>query len=203
MTLDSNVFSLSSIMGTSSQQSVIDAVGARCGGGSFFNTNQDPFRTGFEHFMQQVVLPTQQVKITLANTAKSIMMDDRIRPINSLEALSAGIPPAMYMPILYYAPIRALLEQGSITGFGIRPEDLEEEDPYEIPLANGYVRELRDAVDDDGLEIQFCEVLSSDAMDLSDDEIDDIQETRDFIDKFLSDEDTAYMDFTDFPDIRC
>lgn len=201
MSLNTNIFSLGAVMGTSCSQETIDSINARAGGGSFFNLAGDPFKERFQYYMQNVVEPVRQERYMLANTANALFKPDVIRPINSIASLEAGIPPCMHEAIVYYKPIRQLLEEERIDGFGIKPEDLDDKDPYEEPLKSGCVDIDSSTVDEDG-SFTIDWYWSSTDPELTDGELEAIRETREFIDEFLENEDTNFMDFTDYPNLR-
>lgn len=202
MSLDTNILSLGAILGQSSSQSLINSINARCGGGSFFNTNNDPFRTGFEHFMQQVVNPIRNVGITLANTAKQIFQQDVMRPITTPKELERGIPPAMQLPIIYYPPIRQMLDEERIDGFGIDPATLEDEDPYATVLESDFVELHSTTVNAKG-EFTMHHWEKSTDPELTEEEKMAIRLTREYIDIFMNDPETQSLDFTDYPNLHC
>lgn len=201
LSLSSNILSIGSLLGSSGSQELIQSINHRCGGGSFFGSESDPLRTGFVNFMNTVIEPIRQVRMTMAATVNKLMKADVYRPIDSLKELEAGIPSCMQMGIVYYEPVRQMLEEERIDGFGIDPKTLEDEDPYASLIASGKVEIHSSLLNDKGeFEIQFTE--KSTDPDLSFEEIRALDQTRQFIDQFLNDEITSSLDFTDYPNLH-
>lgn len=202
LTLNTNILSLGSLLGTNGQQELLNNINSRYGGGSFFGSVSDPFREGFQNYMHQVVEPIRAVKNILHNTVNALMNPDVARAIDSISELERGIPPCMQLPIIYTPIIRQLLEEERIDGFGIDPKTLREDDPYACPLKNGYVELHSSNLGKNGeYEIVFCHDTS--APELSDEEIQAIRSTREYIERFYHEEATRNMDFTSYPDLRC
>ena len=62
LSLNSNLFSLGALLGTSGSADLISSINQRCGAGSFFGSMDDPFRAGYQAFMTSVVEPIRQVQ---------------------------------------------------------------------------------------------------------------------------------------------
>lgn len=202
LSLNSNLFSLGALLGTSGTQDLISSINQRCGSGSFFGSMDDPFRAGYRAFMNTIVEPIRQVQHTLANTAKALFHKDVYRPIDSRKELEKGIPPCMQLGIIYYPPIRKMLEEESIDGFGIDPKTLRDDDPYQPVLESGY-KELHSTVTGKNGEFEIVWHEHTDSPELDDKEIDALRRTRDYIDRFIVDDETQCFDFTSFPDFHC
>lgn len=201
LTLNSNLFSLGALLGTSGSQDLINNINQRCGAGSFFGSMDDPFRAGYKAFMTTVVEPIRQVQQKLFSTAKALFNKDEYRPIDSREELEKGIPPCMQLGIIYYAPMRRMLEEESIDGFGIDPKTLREDDPYAPVLESGHKVLHSTLLEKDGsFEIVWHEY--TDSPEMTDREIDALRRTRDYIDRFIVDDETQCFDFTSFPDLH-
>lgn len=200
--LNTNILSLGSLLGSSGQQDLINNINARSGGGSFFGSINDPFRTGFQTFMNTVIEPIRQSRDILAQTVNNLMLPDQFRPITSMEELKKGVPPCMQLPIVYYAPIRQMLEEERIDGFGIDPSTLEEEDPYASLISSGHVEIHSSTLDKDG-NIEIAWMQKTTDPDLSIREIDILAMTREYIDEFRRADETKHLDFTDFPSLHC
>ena len=199
--LNSNILSLGSILGTAGDRALIDNINAVAGAGSYFGSNEDPYRYDYNHFQMAVLKPLEADRIKIMDTAAKLFNPDVIKPITSLKDLSNGVPSAMVLPILYYPPIRHLLEEESIYGFGIDPKTLQENDPYEHLLTNGK-REFTSADLDNKGCIEFTWRFTSVDPILSDKELQAIQDTRDYLGKFLTDPETKDIDPTDYPRLR-
>lgn len=200
LSLNSNMYSLGSILGGNSQQDLLNQINQSAGGGSFFGSMLDPMRTGYQMFMQQVVEPIRQSAIELNRIAIQLTNPNVIRPIDSIETLKQGIPPCMQLPIVYYEPIRTMLNEDRIDGFGIDPKTLQIEDPYKDMVENGKYILHSTTIKDGKVEIVFKRNTTDPK--LTPEEVMDISITRDFIDRFMSDDETRHMDFTDFPSLH-
>lgn len=201
LSLDTNLLSLGAILGTSGSSELISNINQRCGSGSFFGSMEDPFRTGYQAFMTKIVEPIRHVQQTLFSTAKSLFHKDVYRPIDSRKELEKGIPPCMQLGIVYYAPIRRMLEEESIDGFGIDIKTLREDDPFEPVLNSDYVELHSDVLRGKG-DFDMFHYEYSDSPELSDDEISALRKTREYIDRFIVDDETQCFDFTSFPDLH-
>lgn len=200
--LNTNILSLGAILGTSGQQDLINNINARCGGGSFFGSMADPFRTGFQSFMNTVIEPIRQVRQTLEQTASKLANPDRFRPITSMEDLQQGIPPCMHLGIVYYKPIRQMLEEERIDGFGIDPSTLMDEDPYESVINSGRVMIHSSLLGPNG-EYTVTWTEKSIDPEISFEEKMALDLTRQYIDEFRMSEETKHLDFTSYPDLHC
>lgn len=201
LSLNTNILSLGALLGTSGNQSLIDSINARCGGASFFGSMSDPFRTNFENFMVQVIQPIREAQAALQQTSQYLKNDDVYRPINSLEELEKGIPPCMRLGILYYPPIRTMLDEDRIDGWGISPKSLQEGDPYADPLRNDYVVLHSTTVGPKGeYEIVHVENTTDPVMSATD--VEALRETREFIDQFMNEEMLRTIDFTNYPNLH-
>lgn len=199
--LNTNILSLGALLGTSGHQNLIDSINARCGGSSFFGSMNDPFRNNFQSFMTTVIQPIREVQQQLAVTNMALTRADEYRPIESVEDLEKGIPPAMHLGIVYYSPIRKMLEDERIDGFGINPRTLMDEDPFESVLNSGRVEIHSSLLGKNGeYEVNFTEKTTDPIM--SETDMDALRRTREFIDQFMQNEDTKACDFTNFPNLH-
>lgn len=198
--LDSSAIDAGALLGTTGRQELINSINARCGGSSFFGSEQNPYRDQYFSFMSKIVAPLRQAKEKLLVASNLLYKVDSYRAIDSLAELEKGIPPCMHMGIITYPPIRQMLEEERIDGFGIKPEHLPDEDVYGRLINNGRV-ELYDGFSTTG-EFTTVEKICSLDPEMTPEELDALEVTRQFIDQFISDEDTRYMDFTDYPSLH-
>lgn len=199
--LNTNILSLGALLGTSGNQSLIDSINARCGGSSFFGSMSDPFRNNFQNFMTTVIQPIREVQQQLTTTSLALKQPDEYRPIESVEDLQKGIPPAMHLGIVYYSPVRKMLEEERIDGFGINPRTLCEGDPFESVLNSGRVTIHSSLLGKNGeYEVNFTEKTTDPI--LSETDMDALRRTREFIDQFMHDEETKAVDFTNYPNLH-
>lgn len=200
MQLDTNLVNLSSLLGVRGHQEVLQHINQNAGG-SYYGSESDPFRQGFQTFMNQVVEPIRQASVKISNVINNFVIKDEIKCIDNVKILAKGIPPKMQLPIIYYEPVRTMLDDGAIDGFGIDPSKLAKDDPYADMCKSGVVDITTDTVNDKGeYEVEF--IWNSDDPDLTPEEIMNITLTREFIDKFLKDETTKYLDPTNYPELH-
>lgn len=195
--LDTNLVNLSSLLGVRGHQEVLQNINQNAGG-SYYGSQSDPFRQGFQNFMTRVVEPIRNAGNMIYNAVNNFIIKDEIRPITNVKQLSRGIPPKMQLPIIYYEPVRQMLDDGAIDGFGIDPSRLVKEDPYKDMCESGIYDVNIDTIDNNG-NYTVEHVRNSWDPDLTPDEVMDITLTREFISKFLEDEVTKYLDPTNYP----
>lgn len=189
--------SAGSLLGTAGTNALINSINESIGGSSFFGSIQDTYRDIRNSFIENIVRPIQQATTAMANVVNILMNPDVIRPIIEEDQLRA-IPPCMQEPIIMFPPLRKLLEQGRITGFGYDPEHLPKEDTYGRLIDNGVCHDILRSVDAEN-EITLDYHWESTDPALSFEEMDAISDTRAFIMHLL--EHTCY-DPTDYPSDR-
>lgn len=202
LSLSNNIFSLGSLLGTTGSQELVQQINAACGGGSFFGGSSDPYREGFQHFMQQVIEPIRAVGIQLTNTVQQVLKPDVYRPIDSEKELSKGIPPCMQLGIIYYPPIRQMLEEERIDGFGIDPKTLQEDDPFEPVLKSDKAIIHSSTLGKDG-SFTMTTYWASDAPELTQEQKWALEVTREFFGEFVTNDRTKVYDPTDYPSLHC
>ena len=201
VTLDNTLVDAGALLGTTGRQDLIDSINARCGGSSFFGSENDPYRDQYQTFMNAVINPMRQTRDKLLAVSNAIFRTDTYRAIRSLRDLEQGIPPCMQMGIVMYEPVRKMLEEERIDGFGIKPNQLPDEDVYGRLIKNGTFELYHGCLDKESQYTYTDEVTSLDP-EIPREDLDMLQETREYIDKFMADENTKYMDFTDYPNLH-
>lgn len=199
LSLNTNLLSLSALLGTSSSQNLIDDINARSGATNFFGSVNDPFKTGFQNFMMNVVQPIKEVSRLAQATAKKLFSKDVYRPISSIKDLKNGIPPCMQEMVAYYPPIRSMIEEERIDGFGYNPKHMFDYDIYGKALDSGHVDDVFSKMDKDTGEFTIHFYEDDELPVMTREEKEAARITREFIDKFMSDEVTSSVDFTDYP----
>ena len=195
LSFNSNLTSLGAILGTCGSQSLIDGINEQCGSGSFFgNMERDPFSTGFYNFMQQVIEPLRETKHLLETVSAQVQEPDVFKAITTVEELRKGIPPCMQLGVIYHPPVRQMLEEERIDGFGINPKTLEKKDPYEDLIKSGKWEGNSLDIQGEWAGVTFYE--KSTDPELTYEEIRCLEATRKFIDKFMADEETKHYDPT-------
>ena len=132
-----------------------------------------------DRFVERFIQPFRDTYDILKH---KIILDDAdvIKVIDSMEAIYRT-PPAMYLPILTYKPVRDLFNAGRIDGYGM--EFVPEDDPYGRLIDNGSI-ELLIGMAETG-EVEFVYEWTNNDPDLDLDEIEMIENTREYIDRFL------------------
>lgn len=198
--MSAGAVSAGALLGTAGTNALLASINDSLGGSSFFGTVQDTYRVIQNSFVENIVRPIQQATATMANVVNILMNPDSIRPIVEQDQLKA-IPPCMQEPIIMFPPVRALLEQGRISGFGYNPEYLPKEDVWGRLIENGVCRDVvRSATtDDEGRNepVVFLDYHweSTDPAP-SYEELDAVEMTRDFILNLLE---NTTIDPTDYP----
>ena len=171
------------LMGTTGSAQLIQSINESFGASSFFGSAKDIYASVSNAFVENVVRPIQEMGHTLKHMSRTLMNPDEYRPLLTLEEMRYT-PPCMQLPIVMYAPVRKLLEQGRISGYGYDPDNLPEEDVFGRLCSNGLVEDILEACGDNDACDLFYEWHDDDP-DLTLDEIAAIQETRAAVDYIL------------------
>lgn len=183
---------ISSFIGTMGTDALLSEINGRLKNSNFFGSIDDIMSKGRELFIKNHTAPIRQAYYTVRNTVGMFVREDEYRAIECEKDLEA-IPSCMHDCIMRYKPIKKLFDQSRIFGFGW--DYVPEEDCYGRLLSNGNVEDVLEAMDDQG-EFELVYEYKSTDPDLSDEELEAIQATRNYIDWVL--ENTQY-DPTDFP----
>jgi len=184
-----------SLFGTLAPMELLSQINMDLSNSGFFNSIDDRLSECRQAFITNVVEPVRTIGNTALNIIGSVLGGNRIIPITEEDMLRT-IPTCMHMPILQYAPMKKLFDQGRIFGFGY--DFVPEEDPYGRLINNGTCEDVLASLDEND-EITLTWEWRSDDPDLSFEEIDAIEETRNFIDRFLAE---SNMDPTDYGNLR-
>lgn len=183
------------LFGSSGSDALLRQINNEMQGSNFFGGTTDYLAKARSMFVENIIQPIRDIGNTLRNIINITEYDDRVIAITEEEMLKC-IPTSMHMPILTYAPMKKLFDEGRIFGFGY--EYVPEEDVYGRLISNGTVEHVLDNISDEG-EIIFNYEFRGDDPELSFDELQSIRETREFIDWIL--ENTDY-DPTDYDNRR-
>lgn len=202
LSLNTNMLDLGAMLGTQGKVDLIRQINENAGGGSFFGGATDPFRERFQAFTNSIIIPIRQASQMVADTVRDIINPDHYRSITSIAELKKGIPPCMWYGIVYQNDVRDLLTKGVIDGFGIDPNTLADKDPYENLCQSGNSGWIsyKDLNEKGEYIVNFMydstdpELTPNEALCLSD--------TRDYIKEFLTDQNTQFIDPTDYPNLR-
>lgn len=218
--------SIGAILGTQGQKDVLDIINSKLGGSSFFGSSSDPFAQQQRYFIDRVVQPIRFVAHQFKQQFSEMTNrhENVIRPIVSLQDLEYGIPECMWMPIAMHPTIKKLGEQRRVDLFGYDPKKLPDENPYLRLLNNGCDVDV-DRLRKEGDNYMYTVEIRSDDPDLTDDELEAIGDTYNFIDLYYSKLDEMFesigkkdilesksylsggkelrdLDFTSFPNLK-
>lgn len=216
--------SIGAILGTQGHRDVLDSLNNQLGSSAFFGSSADPFAEQQKYFIDRVVEPIRMIGTQFKAQFGEMLNkhENVIRPIESIKDLEYGIPECMWMPIAMHPTIKKLGEQRRIDLFGMKPTDIPDENPYLRLINNGVDIDL-DKAKELGDDYTYTIEVRTDDPVLTDEELDYIEDTYNFIDLFYNgldklydsigkkseltsksymDEDTVIsdLDFTSFPD---
>lgn len=181
---------LGRLVGSIGSDNLLRSINDEMNAGGFFGGASDFLADSRRQFVETFVQPFREIGNAVRSLVGHMDYDDTIIPIVSEEQLP-NIPLCMHFPILQYEPVRKLFEEGRIFGFGY--DYVPEDDPYGRLINNGTVPDVLEAMDDEGeFELNY-EFLSTDP-DLSFDELESIEETRLWLEKYMKE---SNKDFTD------
>lgn len=186
--------SIGAILGTQGHKEVLDEINKNFGSTSFFGSTDDPFATQHQYFIDKVVAPIQLVAQQFKQSFAELQTPDldTIKPILSLKDLEHGIPECMWIPIALHPVIRELGEQSRIDLFGIDVKNLPKENVYQRLIDNGKAVLDPDELKANGGKYTVEFYYTTDDPQLTDDELEAIADTYNFIDLFYSDLDKLY-----------
>jgi len=187
---------LGSLVGNAGNSDLLKQINGELHGSNFFNSVDDILSKGREMFVHNFVEPIRKIGNTVKNALGAFDYDDKIIMIDTKDKLHE-IPTCMHIPILQYAPIRKLFDEGRIFGFGYNA--IPTGDPYGRLINNGTVSDVAAEMDKKTGEIEFDMTWKSTDPDLSFSELDSIEASRKFIDEIL--ENTRF-DPTDYDNER-
>ena len=148
-------------------------------GSTFLGTAADPHAHLHNEFVKTYIEPLRRTAELAFNTVASMVTHDTIRPLVTIEDFQ-NAPPAMYLPILYYEPVRQLHDLGRVQGYGFSPTHIEGEDVYGRLCNNGTVNDIAAAVQKNAITLSWTWDSEDPALDL--DQVESIRDTRDEID---------------------
>lgn len=191
--------SLSGILGSTGSQAIVNDLNMSMTGGTgvLFSQAANPIQNMYQNFMTNVVQPIQRTTQTIMDTCVNVLNNDKIVPITSTSQLHY-VPEAMHIPILTYGPVRDLLKDERIYGWGYKEEDLPEEDDWGRWIDNG-----RWICDDPRLPEEEQNIVTHEWRyfdpEVKEEEIEAVEKTRLWMDEFLWDQN---YDPTDYPNKR-
>ena len=176
--------SASALLGSGGNQELIAAINRQYSdsNGVIFGQGYSPADENYRHFKTYVEESAVRAGVLLQQYGRIVNGQKQYIRITEAEQLY-DIPQIMWEPILTYAPIRKLHEQGLIYGYGVDAKCVPEEDCYGRLINNGTCEYNRD---NPTKEIVY-EYHSDDPL-LSVEDLNAIEATRGFIDEFLAKE---------------
>jgi len=156
----------------------------------FFGTEKDPLREQYLSFTNTIKKEEMRTRLSFDDLEEAISPTEKLKAISSDDDLW-NINDRMRECCIMQPSLRELLKDDSIYGWGYEYDDLPEEDVIGRMISNGEWSSHDD--DDDNELVRF---FSSHDPDLSDEELDCIQISRDYIDSFLDKEKLSRKDPT-------
>lgn len=181
--------SLGSLLGTSATSDVLGYLNQQYGSqnGVIFGQPGDPLADRFNNLMSLVQTQLADTNLMIQQTTIAVSNPLQIQAITSEEQLY-NTPVSMQLPILMYQPIRELFEQDRIYGYGFCKENLPQEDVFGRLIDNGKVTLNKNFYADGKIPDYMVEEWVTTDPRLTFDELDAIEETRDWVEKYLRDQ---------------
>ena len=178
--------SLGSLLGTSASADVLSYLNNQYGSqnGVIFGQPGDPLMDRFHNLMNLVQTKLIDTNQMIQQTTIAVTNPCQIQAITSEEQLY-NTPVSMQLPILMYAPIRELFEQDRIYGYGFCKENLPQEDVFGRLIDNGKVTLNQNFYADGKIPDYMEEHWESTDPKLTFDELDAIEETREWVLQYL------------------
>lgn len=191
------ISSPSDLLGSVGRRGLVDSINSALGSSGFFGGSHDMFASMRNVFQDHVIVPMVKASENARRLMDRLFSKNEYRPLTTEQDL-AVVPDLMKMPILMYEPVLSLFKQGRINGFGFDVDCMPDEDVFGRLISNGRCDDIAAALDENGTFELSYQFFSDDPV-ISFDELDAIEDTRNFIDKFLKDSD---LDPTDYPSER-
>ena len=183
---------IGAILGSQGHKDALDNINRKYGSSSFFGSSDDPCASHFSYFVERVVEPIRIIASKFREQFKELMEPEvnQFKPIVSLKDMEQGIPECMWLPIAMHPTIRKLGEQRRVDLFGYDTEYLPKENVYDRLIHNGEAWLTPATVTNDTYEITI-ENWSTDPV-ITEEELEAIEDTYNFIDRFYGDLDTMF-----------
>lgn len=190
---------MGAFLGQCGSQAVLDDLNAswrNSGSGVIFS--QDTFSQKFQAFSSMIGQQIADIKNTVLRSVEAVCCPNKFQEITCQDDLH-HVPACMFIPILTAPDVRPLFEAGRLDGWGVTAEQLPEEDVYGRLIKNGRFCTGDDDYDRNGL---ISWTYESGDPDLTREELDKIETSREWISTFLEEqmgEGGDEMDITDIP----
>lgn len=197
--------SFGAMFGSTGRRDAVNRLNERWsrGGDTYFGSADDPYADLYETWQRDIRdIAERSTQIALDAIEEASPAGNMYRPVVSVEGLES-VTLAMQAALLTHKPLRKLLDEDKIYGWGIDPSELPDEDPWERPLRNGtMVFEPGGPEADDPDRALHRDMIwytwSSEDPPCSIDELNAISDSRMWIDEFL-DETNHKIDPTHYP----
>lgn len=167
---------IGSMLGTGHSAAVLEKLQSQSGGQVIFGQEGDPVAERYQSMCRLINDQLSVANRALESVRQAVMFPNEFVAIQSIDDLY-DVAPCMQEAIVMYRPVRDLLSDGRISGYGINPANLPEEDVYGRLINNGKT----DSIDKKELEWYW----RTDDPKLTEAELEAIEQTRGWIDKFL------------------
>ena len=191
------------LLGTVGSRELINSINSASGASAYFGSLEDPFKTSYQSFMTNVIQPIREVTYQLREVAQELFHKtrDEVRRIDTLNELEKGIPPCMYDVYALYEPINKLALQGRVDVWGIDPTYLKErEDYWGRLISNGTAEISTEKRDEYNFTVEWVEESTDPYWTIE--MLEDIEASREYVDKFYENEKTKMYDITSYPDLK-
>ena len=132
-----NAIPLGLMCGQGGMQSELDELNSqwRSSGAVIFG-GRDAFAEKFAAFSNMIGQQITEVKETVLRSIEAVCAPNKFQEITCADDLY-NVPACMFIPILTAPDVRALYDTGVLSGWGVTPDQLPEEDVYGRLINNG------------------------------------------------------------------
>ena len=168
---------IGSMLGTGHSRSVLEQLQAESGGQVIFGQESDPIADRYRNLQNIINTQLLEADMAIRKTSDAIFNDQsysRVESVDDLYTVSA----AMQDVIVTHPTVRDLLNEGRIYGYGIDPKTLPKEDTYGRLINNGVATSIEP-------EKELVWEWASTDPKLTDEDLDNVKFTREWLDEFL------------------
>lgn len=191
---------LSVFTGGTGMKDVLDHMNATWRNGANVIFGEGVFGDRYRAFKELVSDRQRDMIQAVEKTIQAVRCPDKIIAIESQDDL-AHVPASMYIPILTYAPVRKLFEDGMIRGWGVGYAELPDEDVVGRMINDGRFRsDDEEWMKDPEAGVKFT--FKTGDPDYTREELNKIETSREFIDTWLEEQlgpGGDHLDMTDLP----
>ena len=171
------------LLGTTAPRHILESINEKFGGGVAFGGVGDMFAEAYTKFNQAFV-QASNTTLDMLQKAKSLIINKEQYGLIASEDDLLTVPPCMYYPLLTYEPIREFHANDRIDGWGVDPDLLPDDDPFDHVIKCGLME-----TDEHGkFPDKVYWTWTTDDIPLTMDEKDIILESRRYMENFLAQE---------------